>query len=379
MMGRARSEAGPFRFLRLDLYILTEVLAPFVGGVLFFSFVILMFQMLRLAEFFIVHGISGDLLVRLTSLLMLSFMPMPLPIALLIAVLVAFGRLSADGELTAIRASGVSLLRLSFPVLGLAVVISAISFALAVEWVPWGDRQFKIILNKVGSTKVVKSIKEGTFTTGFFDLLIFAEKVDVKTNRLENVFIYDERDAKNPVTVVAKEGEILPVRTDQLLGVAAILKLNDGNVHRPEPATNAYHKIDFTEYRLYLKVNEADDATVLKPRMFSSTEILERMRGTAPKGMDGIELRLEYWRRYAMAISPFIFVFLGMGFGTVRSRSPRAGAALVALVVVTLYWSIQAWGTVLAQQGRIPPIAAMALSNTLSIVVAAWSFIKSSR
>ena len=49
-----------------------------------------------------------------------------------------------------------------------------------------------------------------------------------------------------------------------------------------------------------------------------------------------------HWRRYAVAISPLIFVFLGMGYGTVRTRAVRAGAALIALLVILIYWSVQA-------------------------------------
>src|SRR3954447_22344804 len=90
---------------RLDRYVLGEVAAPFLGGMVFFIFLFLMFQLLKFAEFFIVHGVPGGVLGKMTLLLTLQFMPATLPIAFLIAVLVGFGRLSSDSELVAMKAS----------------------------------------------------------------------------------------------------------------------------------------------------------------------------------------------------------------------------------------------------------------------------------
>src|SRR4051794_4150936 len=101
------------RFLpgRIDRYVLTEVMGPFLGGNIFFVFILLMFQALRLADFFIVHGIPAATLGQMTLLMSLSFIPTTLPAAFLIAVLVGFGRLSADSELVAMKANGLSILR----------------------------------------------------------------------------------------------------------------------------------------------------------------------------------------------------------------------------------------------------------------------------
>ena len=91
---------------KIDLYVVTEVIGPFFGWLVFFIFIFLMFQALRLAEFFIVHGVSAWTLGKMTMLLSLSFLPVALPVSFLIAVLTAFGRLSSDSELVAMKANG---------------------------------------------------------------------------------------------------------------------------------------------------------------------------------------------------------------------------------------------------------------------------------
>jgi lipopolysaccharide export system permease protein len=359
---------------RLDWYVLTEVTGPFLGGVVFFSFIFLMFQALRLADFFIIHGVGLDVLGEMIGLLVLSFLPISLPVSFLIGVLISFGRLSSDSELVAMKANGISVSRLAVPVLALSAVVVVVSLALNMEWVPWGDRTFKSTLIKVSNTKVVSSIKEGTFTSGFFDLLIYADHLDPATNRLHRVFIYDEREPKNPLTVVAKEGEIVTVRTDRQLGSAVMLRLFDGNIHRNDLAADSYSKINFGEYRLYLKIDEGTGDATVKPRMVPYRDLMRTIRESEARGQPHREFLAEMWRRWAIALSPVIFVFLGIGFGTVRTRAVRAGAALIALATILVYWSIQALGTVAAQKGQLPPFLAMQLPNLVMGAVAWRAF-----
>ena len=146
----------------------------------FIIFILLMFQALRLAESFIVHGVAASLLGKMTLLMALSFVPTALPVAFLFAVLVGFGRLSSDSELVALKACGVSTMRMTISISFFAAIVVAVSIVLNVNWIPWGEREFKTTLIRVTNTKIVSSIKEGTFTTGFYDLLIFADKVDPK-------------------------------------------------------------------------------------------------------------------------------------------------------------------------------------------------------
>lgn len=363
---------------RFDFYVVREVIGPFFGGLVFFIFIFLMFQALRLMDLFISHGVSGWILGKLTLLLGLSFMPMALPIAFLIGVLVGFGRLSSDSELVALKASGIGVNRMALPVTLLAAGIVVLSIVLNMQWVPWGERTFKQLLIKVSNTKVVSALKEGTFTSGFFDLLIFADKVDPITNRLNRVFIFDEREAKNPLAVVAHTGELVQVKTESDLGAAAVLKLYDGSIHHNEISSNTYQKIGFGEYRLYLKIDEGADGAVTKPHMIPYDELVKGIQKSDLTTYEGRELRGEYWRRYAIALTPLLFVFVGIGFGTVRTRAVRAGATLIAFIILFIYWTIQAAGTVAVQRNLIPPYFAMQLPNLAILLIATIGFRRAS-
>src|SRR4051794_17767172 len=101
------------RPLRIDSYILAEFLGPFIGSLIFVLFILLMLQVLRLAEFFIVHGVALSLLLKIAAFQMVSTLPLAVPIAFLLGVLISFGRLSADSEIVAMKANGLSLYRLT--------------------------------------------------------------------------------------------------------------------------------------------------------------------------------------------------------------------------------------------------------------------------
>ncbi|MBU6376023.1 MAG: LptF/LptG family permease, partial [Bdellovibrionales bacterium] len=261
------------RFPRLiDWYILTEVAAPFLGGLAFFTFIFLMFQLLRLSEFFIVHGVPLIHLLQISGLLCLTFVPFALPISYLISLLLGFGRLSSDSELISMKAAGVSLGRMTVMPVFLALLTTCISLFLNLEWVPNSEKLLKQKLINVGNTRLVGSISEGTFNQGFFDLLIYADRVDSKTNRMEGVFIYDEREPKSPLTVVAKYGQWTS-KPEKDGGSTGVLLLRQGNIHRSETTEGSYQKIDFEEYRLFLRMNPGGTGTWSKPKMMNWDEL----------------------------------------------------------------------------------------------------------
>lgn len=361
-------------FLKFDRYILEEVIGNFFGASIFILFILLMFQALRLAEFFIVHGVAGFMLGKLAFYMTLSFLPTTLPLAFLISVLLTFSRLSLDSELIAMKCSGVSMYRTAMPLVFLAVVVTTVSIALNIDWVPKGEMAFKKTEIKIRNTKAVSAVKEGAFTSGFFDLLIFADKVDQKTNRMHRVFIFDEREAQNPMTYVSREADIIPVKTNSDFASAIMLRLYDGSTHHQNFDTHTYEKMEFQTYHLYLKIDEGEDTSILKPRMIPQDDLVAKIKAFPLTTYEGREFRGEYWRRYATAMSPLIFVLLGIGFGTVKYRTAKTGAVLTGFITVLVYWTLQTAGTAALQKGTLSPLFAMQMPNILMLIAGVWGF-----
>ena len=341
-------------------------------------FVFLMFQVVRLADYFINHGAGITLLTKLTIYLSAAFLPVVMPISFLVATLVGFGRLSADSEIVACKAAGISLLRMYVPIAFLSAIVAAMVFYLTYFYIPWGNREFKKTIVKLGNTKVVSNLREGTFTEGFFDLLVYADKVDVDQNKMRGVFIFDERDNKNPMAVLSKDGQVISLKTESELGSAAILKLNDGSIHRSDIARNYYEKIDFKEYRLMLKVEEGRVDEIKYAKTLDADELISQMKKYEGDYQRYQEYAIEFWKRIALAIAPLLFGVLGVGLGVVRMRSVKSNAIFVAFLVVIVYWGLNIMGASLAEKGTISPFLAMQLPNLSVLPFAIISFKRSS-
>jgi lipopolysaccharide export system permease protein len=366
------------RTRKIDFYIFKEVLNPFLGGVFFFAFVFLLFQMLRLAEELIVNNAPFGLVMKLLWILIVNFLPLGIPISFLVGVLFAFSRLSSDSELVAMKAGGMSLTRISFPVFTLAIVVALISLFLNLNWAPWSEVAMRNTLLKIGNRKFASSINEGTFTSGFFNLLLYTEKANNRAGKMEKVFIYDERDPKHPLTVVSKTGELIRVQSneDDLGGI--VMQLQDGSIHQTEEQSAAYNKIKFGTYQIYFDIPDKTGKFGYKPRMIEAAELQQKMADPKVPKNTSDELHTEYWRRIAVAIAPILFVLLGIGFGTVRTRGARFGVLLIAFLSMAIYWQVQVTSVWLGESGRLAPWLAVEIPNLLVGGIGLWTFRRAS-
>src|SRR5688500_20228858 len=111
----------------IDRYVMRQVLMPFLLGLLVFTFIFIIPPLLQYAESLVAKGVSGPIIVGLISRLVPQALAVTIPMSLLLALLIAFGRLSADREFVAMQACGVSLRRLVRPVALISVAAWAIT------------------------------------------------------------------------------------------------------------------------------------------------------------------------------------------------------------------------------------------------------------
>jgi lipopolysaccharide export system permease protein len=382
-----------FRFAGLKLpwtfyrYIVGEVIRPFLGAAVFFLFVLLMFQVIRLSELFVTHNVSGYSILTLMSYLSLTFTPVIFPIAFLLAVLLGFGRLSTDSEVLAMRAAGVSVYSMLVPVLTLGILLGIVTTFCNSYFVPYGARMFRYELFRISNTKAIATIHPGTFTEGFFDLVLYADGVDSKRNTLQKVLIYDEREEKTPITIVARSGRIINNLQDAQGTPGLVLRLFQGSMHSGNPSENIYEKTDFDVYDIFLRIETAKvvgvdvpktmDISVLKKRI---DEVKARMESgvafdqlTRNEQLDYINFGVEYWKRFALSFSCLIFALMGVAFGVIRTRTVRSNSFLICLLVLLFYWGVYSLGHNLASEGKIPAFIGMWSANVVLLVIALYT------
>ena len=120
----------------ITIYLLRELGSPFFLGLLIFTFVLLMQWVLDLIEMVISKGVNVTTVLELIVYIMPSFLVLTLPMGVLVATLTAFGRLSTDSEITAMKASGISFYTLYMPVCLFSLGVAATTFFLYADALP---------------------------------------------------------------------------------------------------------------------------------------------------------------------------------------------------------------------------------------------------
>ena len=346
------------------------MLPGLILGVMVFIFILLMFQALRLTEFVLVHGLSLRTIVEIMGYMSVSFLPAILPMSLLFAVLLSYGRMSSDSEIIAMRSVGLSMWHMVSPALILGTLLAILSAHTSFQVGPWGNRQFELLITKLANSKVSASLREGTFSEGFFDLVIYADEIDSKTGHMSRVFLYDERDEKTPVTIIAKEGQV--VQQANAMGGKTTLHLQHGNIHRNLLGT--YTKVDFDGYDIRMTTQNSDSYREKSPQSLTYADITE---GLQKKDLPPEKLRLfetEFHKRLALSFTCITFALVGVGLGTVNNRrSGKSSGLVVCIGIIVLYWAAFVASETLARQGAIPPALSIWAVAVLFFGLSLWS------
>jgi len=355
------------RGLRAIRYIFFETLPAFLMGVAIFLSILLMFQALRLTEFVLVHGVSFYTVLEILLYLTVAFLPVILPMSLLFSVLLTYNRLSNDSEIVAFKALGIHLGYLAFPAVALALAATLMSAQTSFYLGPWGNRKFELLMNELGRQKVGASLKNGVFSEGFFDLVVYANKVDSKLGQLTDVFIYDERDPKSPITIIAKRGHV--VQEKSKAGSSALLRLNEGNIHRTN--LNTYTKVDFSTYDINL-FNPHDFSEKKKsPPSMTIEELGTALENPQLDNKQRRKLEIEYHRRWSLSGACIVFALLGVGLGTITNRrSARGSGFVMCLVLLVSYWICYLSAESFARNGWLPAGIGLWLVNAVFMLIA---------
>ncbi len=362
------------RGLQAIRYIFFETLPAFLMGVVIFVGILLMFQALRLTEFVLVHGVGLKTLGQIMLFLTVSFLPVILPMALLFSVLLTYSRLSNDSEIVAFKSLGLSMGQLTVPAIMLSIAATLMSAQTSFYLGPWGNRKFEVLINELGRQKVSAAIKEGVFSEGFFDLVVYSNKVDAKTGQLNDVFIYNERDPKAPVTIIAKQGNIIQESTRE--GLSAMLRLQNGNIHRTHLAT--YTKVDFSSYDINLFNPHELSEKKKSPPSLTLDELGQELKRKDLDVKQQRKLEIEYHRRWSLSAACMIFALLGVGLGTVTNRrASRGGGFVICLGLLVTYWICYVSAEGFARSGYVPAALGLWTVNALFFAFAMHSLKKS--
>ncbi len=215
----------------LRTYILRLHLVPFILGFGVVTFIFEMDALIEYMDLIVNRGVPVGVVAQIFALSLGFVLAMSLPCAVLVAVLMTFGRLSQDNEITALRASGVNLAHAVATPLAASVALAGLLTLFNNHVLPDANHAFLNLMVDIGRMRPTVKLQEGVFITDFPGYNLLIQSVNGRTNEMRGVTIYQLRAGGPPTTIFAKRG-ILYYTPD---GRTAVLELKDGEIHDIPP------------------------------------------------------------------------------------------------------------------------------------------------
>ncbi|MFP6662630.1 MAG: LPS export ABC transporter permease LptF [Deltaproteobacteria bacterium] len=362
----------------LQRYILFQVLAPFAGGLALFTFILLIARIMKLVELVVNRGVPAGEILLLFSYILPAFLEVTVPMALLLGVILAVGRLSSDSEIIAMRASGLSLYQIAAPILVLSLLVWALAFPLSLHARPWGNAALKTGIFDLARTRATAGLKEQVFNDDFAGLIIYTEEIEPPGNRMKRILISDHRSGGDVNTVIANHGELVADAEAQTLN----LRLFDGTIFTNAPQRQSYDRTDFEIYDVLLDIGAALGGLPNRARAVNELPV-EQLRAQIEtlesEGAPALRERVELQRRYAIPFAAIIFALLGIPLGLQPVRAVRSRGLAVSLGVILAYYLLLAGAEALAQNGRFPIIPTLWTPNVLLGSIGLILFVRAGR
>ena len=343
-------------------YIVREVIPPFLLSLFVFTFLLLLPPLRDRAEELMGIGIAPGEIVQMLALLVPQSLGLTIPMALLLGVLMALGRLSSDRETVAMQACGISFARILAPLLLLATLVAGVNWWIMVDVLPRANQSFRELVFRVMANRAEGEVKPRVFHVDDFPNLVLYVREISPGGGWSNVFLADVREPNRPDIYVAERGHVVVERDRQVVEIA----LTNGTRHHVDPAQpEDYERHAFED--LLIQVDASSLFPVDGPeRGYAELTIAELQDRAAEMRAEG---EPPHWpimylhQKFSIPVACFIFVLLGAAFGVSNRRDGRLASFALGIGVIFAYYVVMYTGEAMAMGQRISPHLARWLPN----------------
>jgi LPS export ABC transporter permease LptF/LPS export ABC transporter permease LptG len=352
----------------LDRYIVREVFRHAALGLIVFTFVFFVPQLIRLMELFVRHTGSGTQILKLFLCILPAVFTFTIPMAVLIGVLLGLGRMSADSEIIALTALGISRRRILVPVGVLAVAGLLLSLTMTLWLAPLAVRTFRATEAKLIASQISFQVQPRVFDERFPQLILYVSDVAVSGTQWHGVFIAESNPNPNSTAqsasrlTLAERAIVIPEPSEGKLE----LHLQGGSTHefdRDNP--DRYSVTAFGQSDWPIDVNNLvpDKVRQLAPAEKPVSSLLY------DRGPTWRDSRVELQRRLAFPFACLVFALVAVPIGAQPRRGGRAAGSLIAALMIAGYYLLFITGAGFARQGAVPPFLGIWTAN---LVLAAF-------
>ena len=351
----------------LDRYIAREVATHSLLGLAVFTFVFFVPQLVRLMDLIVRHaGGAGSV-----TLLFVSILPpvlvFSIPMAVLVGVMIGLGRLSADSEIVALHACGISLRRLLVPIGYVAAGFAVIALLITLWLSPLAVRTIRGLEEKILSSQAPFAVQPRIFDERFPGWVLYVQDVSAAATHWRGVFLASSGDSRTTSITTAQDASIAAASNSHQIEI----RLQSGSTQAYDPRRPDRYSITTfgaTDIPIDLSKSSSAATTALALSTTDAEKSLPALLASR-NGPGWRAARIELQRRFAFPMACLVFALLGVAVGVRPRRGGRATGMILTLVLIGGYYFIFVTGDHFARQGKLPPWLGIWAADIVAAIV----------
>jgi lipopolysaccharide export system permease protein len=408
-------------------YILKAHFIPFIFSLITLICIFLLQFLMKFADRLVGKGLDTWVIVKLIVYNLSWMVVLVVPMASLVATLMAFGSLSQNNEVTIMKSSGISLYKMMFPPFVASIVVALLLFQFNNDVLPDANHQAKILMSDISRTKPTLSLEPGFFSQEVDNYAILVRSLDQNSNWLYQVTIYDYSNGAKINVVTADSGKIFFSKDQSKL----IMDLYHGEIHESDVQnTTMYRKLEFEKhiiamngeqftfqqsgptsrgerelsvedmqaitdslskilYRDFKSLTSETKRIFFQDSSLNKKEVPTRFGNSNElvylRAIDKVrsaknivlsnynrvewtlreveKFEVEIYKKYALPVACIIFVIIGAPLGVMVRKGGFGVAAGISLFFFLIYWAFLIGGEKLAERGFFSPFIGMWAAN----------------
>jgi len=358
-------------FTTLDRYLIREMVLPFVLGLVVLTFLLQVPPFLQQSASLVAGGVPWSTILRALYMLLPQALSITIPMAVLLGILVGFGRLAADREFVAMQACGVSLVRLLRPVILVAALGTAATAYEIIVSLPAANLKFREIAYSVVAEQVEHDIKPQVFFQNFPNHVIYVRDL-VPGGGWKDVIVAETGATQQ--LYLAREGRVVLDRERRLVQ----LQLTDGTSYRTSLANP-----DLAERTAFASLSVNLDPTTVFPAPptkgapeMTFAELHADIAALTAQGNPAYVDRFMVQEKFALPATCPILALIGLALGTSNRKDGKLASFVLGFGVILVYYILLYGARAFATGGRLTPEWAPWIPNIVmavaGVLMVAW-------
>jgi len=359
-------------------YLVVEEAIPFFVSLFVLTLVLFLGKTIRYTKLLFITGSGladfGKLLLYLIPYLFAFTIPM----ATLMAILLAFARLTHDNELTAMKAAGISFYQTILPVALLAGFACLVTLALSNSVLPHANSAFKRTILEMARSRGQLILKERIFNDQFAGLVFYIKTISPDGKHLRQVFISDSRSPETNSSIIAEEGFVVHSADGNRL----TLRLLRGRIFRVSAERESLQTIRFQKYDFNIDLESfalGDKEFRKAERHLSFTELRQALAAATVGSKEHNRLSYEFHRRLSLPFACIVLGFLAAPLSVQSRTGSRLSGVVLGIFLFLLYYVFVSASKALGEGGSYAPAVGLWLPNIIFSALAVVLWIKTAR